>query len=111
MTFFCIKVGKPAHTLDTNILSTICIHTASCSIQGIIIGDIKLSVTGVYRNAYPHLIVLDERENLFIMNCIHVTDDDKLLFMLNQLRDIFPEQGKWRVCHDNIYFVRLFDTM
>ena len=50
----------------------------------------------------PHLIILQQREYLFIMNCILMADYYKFLVVFNELRDIFPKQRKRWVCNNNV---------
>ena len=91
MALFYIHICEPSNTFYTNKLLPVCINAASRRIQRIIIRNIKFSVARMDRRANPQSIIFYEWKNLFIMNRIHISDNDKVLFILYQLHNKFTK--------------------
>src|SRR5574344_2942321 len=52
--------------------------------------------------AQPHLVRLDHREDFFVCDGVHVTDDCERLSPFNEPRQKLPEQRKGRICDDDV---------
>ena len=105
MTFAKINVRIPTNALDANESTTIGIHTASGSIQWIIVRHVKLTVTRMNAGANPHLVFLQQWKELFVCDCIQIPDNHKLLLGFHQPSDKPTEQRKRRIRNNDIRLI------
>ena len=58
----------------------------------------------------PNLVLLDEGKNFLVRDGILIPDNQELLVILNQLRNILPEQRKRRIGDDDVRLFQEFNT-
>ncbi len=75
MTLVMLQIRKPAHTFHSYEFFSIFINPRSNRRQGIVIKSPEFSVPTGNTGAVSYPILLEERENLFIGNRIHVTNN------------------------------------
>ena len=111
MTLTMIKICKPSNSFHTNKLSAGFIYAAACSIQVVIVRDIKFAVATVNALPHPHLVLHEKREDFLIRDGIHVSDDEKLLTVLHQLRHVFAEEREGWVGHHDVCLLEQADAL
>ena len=59
----------------------------------------------------PNLVGHDQREHLLVLQRIHIPDDQKLLLVLHELRDILAEQRERRIGDDDVGLLQKLDAL
>ena len=65
----------------------------------------KESISTAEPFTYPHPIVLYQGKNLFVCNCIHIANNNELLFSFNYPCKEFPEKRKRRIRNNYISLI------
>ena len=81
VAFLQIQVGKPMAVSKFHRTCFFIIYTF-CILPRII--DIKESVAAGKSVSKPHFIIFNQRENLFVSNCILVSNNQKFLFVFDK---------------------------
>ena len=102
MAIRVVHIGVPPNALDPNEFIAFLINTVACCLKGVVIRHAKFSITAMNALAQPKCSILNQLEYLLIVERIHVPDDKKLLLVLDQLLNVFAEQGEGWIGDDNI---------
>lgn len=74
-------------------------------------GTIWLDKLLQVRVSNPHPILLQQRENLFICNAVHVVYDDELFPILHELSNVQSCHRKWGVRHYHIALLEQLNAL
>ena len=104
-----VKIGIP-RTITKMHKSSIGIIYADCISRRSFRRYPKISVIFAKSIPKPNFILLNQRKDFFVCNRVLTPDNQKLLIVFYQLRHIFPEQRKRRICHHNVSLLEICNT-
>src|SRR5699024_3128913 len=100
-----LNIGKPANTLNSDVIVALCVSPKPGSIKRVRIGDTKLPVPAVNGSAIPHLIFFNKRKDFLVSSCVHVSDHRILNVPLdNPCHELLKKAKGW-VGDYHVYFV------
>ena len=72
--------------------------------------DPDIGIAAFETVAEPKLVGLDKRKNLFESNGVSLPDNQELLAVSDQLRDVLAEQAEGRIRHHDVRLLQKFDA-
>ncbi len=60
---------------------------------------------------HPQVVVLNQREDFFVGDCVLVCDDQEFLAMLHELGDVLAKEGEGRVGDDDVRLLQVRDAL
>ena len=107
MPLLYVKISKPRDIAELDEARLRIVDATRILLLG---ESLKIRIAILESISEPDPICFDEIKNLLVRYRIFATDDDELLLVFDQLRDVFPEQGKGWIRNNDICFLQKFDA-